>query len=192
MKRGFASWELPGTDVLGLGCRARLGLHLPLRLQLCHRASLLRPGSALHVPSCQDRAGTQAARAGLCVGWEKDRGSERGGGHVGTANSLVSPSPGSCATPCGGPCWLQTRHWWTPACYMLLACDASGTSLGLAKGSPCSPHTFHPGRGHRAQRERTSSEAQLCPSAGQWDQPHLGLHCAMQTSPVSPTRTWAG
>lgn len=191
MKRGFASWELRGTNVLTLGCGARLGLHLPLRLGLCHYESLLWPGSALHVPSWQGRAGTQSAWAGLHVAWEKVRVSKRGGGGVGTATAWSLHALGDVLHPAEVPV-LALDQALTDHSYTILACNALGMSPGLAKGSLCSPHTSCPGRGHHAQQEGTSFGAELCPSPGQRHQPCLGLHRAVQTSPVPPTRTWAG
>lgn len=147
-------------------------------------------GQALPCKSGAGRAGTQSARTGLRVGWEKVRVSERVGGGIGTATAWSIHAPGDVQYPAEVPVFTPDRALVDPS-YMLLSCNALGMSPGPAKGSLCSPHTSRPGRGHRAQRERTSFGADLCPSPGQQDQPCLGLHHAMQTSPVPPTRTWA-
>lgn len=117
--------------------------------------------------------------------------SKRGGGGVGTATALSIHALRDVQRSAEVLVLAPDRALMDPS-YSLLTCNALGTSPGLAKASLCSLHTSCPGRGHRAQREGTSFGAELCLPPEQQDQPCPGPHHAMQTSPLPPTRTWAG
>lgn len=117
--------------------------------------------------------------------------SERGGGDVSIVAAWSAHALGDVQHPAEVLVLALDQALMDPR-YMILACNALGTSPGLAKGSLCSPHTSHPGRGHRAQLEETSFGADPCPSPRQQDQPCLGPHRAIQTSSVPLTRAWAG
>lgn len=109
--------------------------------------------------------------------------SERGGGDVSIVTAWSVHALGDVQDPAEVLVLALDQALMDPR-YTLLACNALGTSPGLAKGSLCSPHTSHPVSGHHAQLEGTSFGADPCPSPRQQDQPCLGPHCAIQTSSV--------
>lgn len=144
MKRGFASWELRGTDVLTLGCGARLGLHLPLCLGPCHCG----PSSdqALPCMSRAGRAGPQSAQAGLRVGWQKVRVSERGGGDVSIVVAWSVHALGVVQHLAEVPVLALDQALMDPR-YTLLACNALGTFPWPGKGLSVLPTYLPPRQG---------------------------------------------